>query len=94
MLIDKSSPKSLHMYTETKLHSRTNKFQCKTYHSNSSAKQEYNPEHLKMDCPKPCQTIDTPNHYWPPHCTPEKRFSSTHQNTDTRSPNQETFTNH
>ena len=45
MLIDKSSLKSLHTYTETKLHPRANKFQCKTHHANSSAKQEHNPEH-------------------------------------------------
>jgi len=44
-LIDKSPPKSLHTYTETKLHPRTNKFQCKTHHTNSPAKQEHNTEH-------------------------------------------------
>ena len=83
------------MYTETKLHSRTNKFQCKTYHFNSSANQEYKPEHLKMDCPEPCQIIDTPKSLLATSLhSREKRFNSMHQNTDTRSPNQETFTNH
>ena len=31
--------------TETKIHPRTNKFQSKTYHVNSTAMQEHNPEH-------------------------------------------------
>ena len=44
-LINKSSPKSLHTYTETKLHPRANKIQYKTHHTNSPAKQEHNPEH-------------------------------------------------
>ena len=44
-LIDKSSPTSLHTYTETKLHPRANKFQNKTYHTNSPAMQEHNHEH-------------------------------------------------
>ena len=44
-LIDKRSPKSLHTYTETKLHPRANKFQSKTYHDNSPAMQEQIPEH-------------------------------------------------
>ena len=32
-------------YTEIKVHPRTNKFQCKTHHSNSPAKQEQKHEH-------------------------------------------------
>ena len=44
-LINKSSSKSLHTYTETKLHSRANMFQSKTYTTNSPTKQEHNPEH-------------------------------------------------
>ena len=44
-LIHKSSSKSLHTYTETKLHPRVNKFQSKTYHANSPAMQEHSPEH-------------------------------------------------
>ena len=32
-----------HTYTETKLHPRANKFQNKTYHSNSPATQEHSP---------------------------------------------------
>ena len=39
------SPKSLHTYTETKLHPRANKFQSKAYQVNSPTMQEYNPEH-------------------------------------------------
>ena len=41
-LIDKSSSKSLHIYTETKLHPRTNKFQSKTYQAHSPTTQEHN----------------------------------------------------
>ena len=44
-LIDKSSSKSLHTYTETKLHPRANKFQSKTYYANSPATQEHSPTH-------------------------------------------------
>ena len=40
-----SLSKNLYTYIETKLHSRANKFQCKTYHNNSPAKQEHNTEH-------------------------------------------------
>ena len=43
-LIDKSSSKSLHTYTETKLHPQINKFQSMTYHDNSPAIQEHNTE--------------------------------------------------
>ena len=43
-LINKSSSKSLHTYTETKLQLR-DKFQSKTYQANSPTMQEYNPEH-------------------------------------------------
>ena len=44
-LIDKSSSKNLHTYTETKLHARANNFQSKTYHANSPAMKEHSPEH-------------------------------------------------
>ena len=44
-LIDKSSSKSLHTYTETKLQQRVNKFQSKIYHANYPAKQENSTEH-------------------------------------------------
>ena len=37
--------KSLHTYTETKLHPRANKFQSKTYQADSPTMQEHNPEH-------------------------------------------------
>ena len=42
ILLDKSSSKSLHNYTETKLHPRANKFQSKTFQANT---QEHNTEH-------------------------------------------------
>ena len=44
-LINRSSSKSLHTYTKTKLHPRANNFQSKTYHANSPAMQEHSPEH-------------------------------------------------
>ena len=44
-LIDKSWSKSLHIYTETKLRARANKFQSKTHHINSPAMQQHSPEH-------------------------------------------------
>jgi len=39
--IDKSSSKSLHTYTETKLHPRANTFQSKTYKANYPTMQEH-----------------------------------------------------
>ena len=45
MELDKSSSKSLHTYTETKLHPRANKFQSKKYQANSPTMQEHKPEH-------------------------------------------------
>ena len=44
-LINERSPKSLHTYTEIKLHRRANKFQCKKHHANFPEKQEHNSEH-------------------------------------------------
>ena len=48
--------KHLHTYTETKHHSRANKFQSKTYHANSPATQEHSPELQYTGCPKSLQT--------------------------------------
>ena len=50
--MDKGSSKSHHTYTETKHHPRTNKFQSKTYHTNSPAMQEHSPELQYTGCPK------------------------------------------
>ena len=73
-LINKSSSKSLHTYTETKLHPRANKFQSKTYLANSPTKQEHNPEHKNTGSQKSHQTHrHLKTHFWTPHCTPEKR---------------------
>ena len=55
-LINKSSSKSLHTYTETKLHPRANKFQSKTYQANSPTTQEHNPEHKNTGSQKSHQT--------------------------------------
>ena len=73
-LIDKSSSKSLHTYTETKLHPRANKFQIKTYQANSPTKQEHNPDHKNTGGQNPHQTHGhLKTHYWTLHCTPERR---------------------
>ena len=42
----------LHTYTETKHLPRANKFQSKTYHTNSPATQEHRPELQYTGCPK------------------------------------------
>ena len=60
--------------TETKHHLKANKFQSKTYHANSPAEQEHNPELRYTGSSKLL-----PNHwclithYWTLHCTPERR---------------------
>ena len=73
-LIDKNSSKRLHTDTETKHHSRANKFQSKTYHANSPATQEHRPELQYTGCPKSYQTHrHLKTHYWTLHCTPERR---------------------
>ena len=58
-LIDKSSSKSPHTYTETKLHPRANEFHRKTYHAISPAMQEHSPELQYTGCPKSRNTHDT-----------------------------------
>ena len=66
--------KCLHTYTETKHHPRANKFQRKTYHTNSSATQEHSLELRYTGCPKSLQTHwHLITHYWTLHCTPERR---------------------
>ena len=68
------SPKSLHTYTESKLHPRANKFQSKTYQANSATKQEYNPQHKNTGSQKSHQTHrHLKTHYWTLNCTPERR---------------------
>ena len=57
-LMDKGSSKSHHTYTETKHHPRTNKFQSKTYHTNSPAMQEHSPELQYTGCPKSHKPTD------------------------------------
>ena len=57
-LIDKSSSKSLHIYTETKFHPRANNFHSKTCQANSPTKQEHNPEH-KNTAKSHTKPIDT-----------------------------------
>ena len=93
--MDKSSSKSLRTYTETKHHPRANKFQSKTYHTNSPATQEHSHELQYTGCPvtpNPLtyhnSLLDTSLH------SREKKSSSTHQKTNTSFPNQETFTSH
>ena len=73
-LINKRSSKSLHTYTETNHHPRANKFQSKTYHANSSTRQEHSPKHQYTGCPKSHQTHrHLKTHCWTHHCTPKRR---------------------
>ena len=59
---------------ETKHHPRVNKFESKTYHTNSPATQEHSPELQYTGCPKSLQTHwHLITHYWTLHCTPERR---------------------
>ena len=70
----KSSSRSLHSHTETKLHPRANKFKRKTYEDNSPTKLEHNPEHKTTGDQKSHQThTHHKTHYWTLHCTPERR---------------------
>ena len=88
------SSKSLHTYTETNHHPRANKFQSKTYHTNSPARKEHSPErhhqaaksHTKHIDPSQNSLLDTPFNFR------EKKSSSMYQNTDASFPNQETLT--
>ena len=83
------SPKSLHTYTETKHHTRANKFQSKTYHANSPATQEHSPEHQYTGCPKSHESHrHLKTHYWTLHCTPERRNPAP----PTRTPTQASLT--
>ena len=73
-LTGKSSSKSLHTYTETKLHPRFNKFQSKICHANYPATQEHSLELQYTGCPKSHQTHrHLKNHYWTLNCTSERR---------------------
>ena len=73
-LIDKSSSEILHIYTETKLHPKANKFQSKIYQANSPTMQKHNSDHKNIDGQKSHQTLrHLKTHYWTLHCTPEKR---------------------
>ena len=66
--------KCLHTYTETKHHTRANKFQGKTYQANSPATQGHSPELQYTGCPKLLQNHrHLITHYWTLHCTPERR---------------------
>ena len=88
-LINKSSSKSLHTYTETNHHPRAKKFQSKTNHANSSATQEHSPELQYTGFPKSHQThrhLKTCD--WALHCTPERRNPAP----PTRTPTQASLT--
>ena len=55
-------------------HPRANIFQSKTYHTNSSATQEHNPETQYTGWPKSHQTHwHLKTYYWTLHYTPERR---------------------
>ena len=58
----------------TKHHPRDNKFQSKTYYTNSPATQEHSSDLQYTGCPKSHQTNrHLKTHYWTRHCTPEGR---------------------
>ena len=81
--------KRLHTYTETKHHTRANKFQGKTYQVNSPATQEHSPERQDTGCPKsPQNHRHLITHYWTLHCTPERRNPAP----PTRTPTQASLT--
>ena len=81
--------KRLHTYTETKHHPRANKFQSKTYHTNSPATQEHSPELQYTGCPKSLQTHwHLITHSWTLYCTPERRNPAP----PTRTPTQASLT--
>ena len=81
--------KCLHTYTETKHHTRANKFQGKTYQANSPATQEHSPELQYTGCPKLLQNHrHLITHYWTLHCTPERRNTAP----PTRTPTQASLT--
>ena len=78
-LIDKSSSKILHTYTETNIHPRANKFQSKTYHANFGQ--------LKDRLPKAITNPQTPKtHYWTLHCTPDRRDTAPPTKTPMQAP--------
>ena len=80
--------KCLHTYTETKHHPRANKFQSKTYHTNSPATQEHSPEFQYTGCTKSHQTHwHLKTHYWTLHCTLERNPAP-----PTRTPTQASLT--
>ena len=65
---------------------RANKLQSKTYHANSPATQERNPEPQYTGCPKSHQTHwHLKTYYWTLHCTPEKRNPAPPTRTRTQS---------
>ena len=81
--------KHLHTYTETKHHTRANKFQGKTYQTNSPATKEHSPELQDTGCPKsPQNHRHLKTHYWTLHCTPERRNTAS----PTRTPTQDFLT--
>ena len=81
--------KCLHTDTETKHHTRTNKFQGKTYQANSLATKEHSPELQDTGCPKSPQNYrHLITHYWTFHCTPERRNTAP----PTRTPTQASLT--
>ena len=68
---------------------KANKFQSKTYHTNSPATQEHSPELQYTGCQKLLQTHwHLITHYWTLHCTPERRNPAP----PTRTPTQASLT--
>ena len=92
----KTSSKSLHTYTETKHHPRANKFQSKTYHTNSPATQELQYTGFNIQAAQShTKPIDisklTTGHFI---ALQREEIQPTHQSTNASFPNQETLTSH
>ena len=87
--------KSLHTYSKTNHHPRANKLQNKTYHKNSLATQEHRPTCQHTGCPKSHLTHRPITKLITGHsiALQKNKSISTHHNTDTSFPNQETLTN-
>ena len=93
-VIDEIPPKKFHNYTETKLHPKASKLQCRTPHANPPARTQ--PCTLTDRRPKTTSNPQTlPNSLLHTALPSRKmRWSAIHQNTGTNPPNQETFTRH
>ena len=94
--IGESSPRDLHLYAKTQLHSTTSKLQCWTPHAKQVARQEHNPRPLAQRLPKIIIRSQTPQNTPPDVVLPTRRTRSNliHQSTVTSPLHQEAYTSH